>query len=124
MDDMAHIDLYVNTNYRLTFAYPVNVPQAMAILTERLEKTRGETDQVAEALGMLVHETLDEMPEDISTMTTADQDQMVFLLCGFLKHLCDEADDTLEAGNQYHLRLQIAEDDSMVAEIYDVETVH
>lgn len=124
IDDMAHIDLYVNDAYLLTFAYPVNVVPAMALLTERLARTAEQTDQVTDALGVLVEERLVTLPEDISTLTSDDQEQMVFLLCGFLKHLCDEADDTLEAGTQYMFKLNLNEESGMIAEVYDVDTVH
>lgn len=124
IDDMAHIDLYVNEAYLLTFAYPVNVAPAMALLTERLAQTAEQTDQVADALGGLVEERLVTLPEDISTMTADDQDQMVFLLCGFLKHLCDEANDCLVAGSQYMFKLDLTDESGMIAEVYDVETLH
>lgn len=123
IDDMAHIDLYVNEEHRLSFAYPVNVPDAMAMLAERLEATRHETSEVTEALATLVQSMIIEMPDDIRYMERDEQDQLVFLLCGFLKHLCDQADDTLDAGSQYLFKLTIA-DNSMSAAIYDATTLH
>lgn len=123
IDDMAHIELYVNEQHKLSFAYPVGVPDAMAMLSERLEATKHETAEVTEALATLVQNMLVEMPDDIRYMEQEEQDQLVFLLCGFLKHLCDEADDTLEAGSQYQFKLSLA-DKSMSAAIYDVNTLH
>lgn len=124
IDNMAHIDLWVNEVYRLTFAYPVNIAPAMALLSERLVETAEHTDQVADTLGMLVEERLATLPDDIATMSPDDQDQMVFLFCGFLKHLCDEAEDALEAGNTYTFRLDLNNDEGMIAEVYNVDTLH
>jgi hypothetical protein len=120
---IAHINLFVNDKYLLTFGYPANVPKAMNVLTERLTKTAEHTTDVSQSLGTLIQHTLEDLPDDLTTMSMEEQSQFVFLLCGFLKQLCEEANDHLEAGNQYHLKL-IIEDDGMVAEMYDVQTLH
>lgn len=123
MSDIAEIDLFVNDDYMFSFGYPINVPKAMRFLTMQLAKTAKHTDDVAQNLGSLIQESLEELPADLSTMSPIEQSQLVFLLCGFLKELCEEADDKLEAGSHYHFKL-IMDDEGIVAEMYDVRSVH
>lgn len=122
-NDRANVDLYVNDDYILTFGYPVNVPHAMQFLTRQLERTMEFCDDIMQNLGSLIQDSLVHLPDDLSTMSDQEQAQFVFLLCGFLKYLCDEENDQLEAGSHYHFKL-IIDEEGMVAEMYDVMSVH